>query len=677
MSPGKLLGALAAVIMVGIGGCGDDAIGPTEPGGEATFVEVDFDFGSDEYLNNRFFRLDLPGREPQGRADGEQVALGSIKVFRLAPAGPFGPWDIQNMAAYVDSTGFRAWPQIDFAAPQVLGGRWTELRSYSLRLDAEGELVALDLGREYGPDEVLAVVYSVVDATGQLVARVGDDPTLGQPTQPLPGYPDFYYRMKLLKAAAAAADPYVHQYVLRNIYDLGNSWIDATGFQLRIEATDPSDSSPAWATPEIPWFRIFGLDCCAPGFTPGADGQIDTWNPLVFDFQRGLLVFPVDLPQPFAAPQAVYETNAASDGFVWEDSYLADHLAAGIYELGTPPEDFPQYRYFRIRGSYRRSSDLPLADGVVPLGRTDWARASAPVTWFGAAGAAGRADGRVFDPVDRVENVRWFLPKNRVLARYLDPALAGTARDRTVPALDLYLRHDDGWLAESWGGISSGCGGALGVDLSFHSALEFWVNDSQPEPSRRSGRVHIDVGWISEDGFWPSAGGELIIGRREREDGILPGDSPDGVWVYEEDIGLDGQGDSGPERFSAEYEVNGDIPFPLINGTARNNREDDEDLDGNHRFDVLNGYFTAAVDLATSTPQIDVVRDYPNVQDLVDANIAWRRYRVELADLVAVASDREPDLTRVTHIRLWFEDESRVASSQAVWLQFAGLRFVD
>jgi hypothetical protein len=167
----------------------------------------------------------------------------------------------------------------------------------------------------------------------------------------------------------------------------------------------------------------------------------------------------------------------------------------------------------------------------------------------------------------------------------------------------------------------------------------------------RRGRVHIDFGSIDEDGYWPVENdGSLRVGTWEREDA-----NGDGLFTPEEDVGLDGD-EFGPERFDAAYEIDGDRPYPRINGTARNNREDDEDINGNTILDRDNAYFTAVIDLKETAAEIDVVDDYDSVQDLVDARIAWRKYRIPIAEFESVAVGFTPRIRAVTHFRIWYED---------------------
>ncbi len=98
-------------------------------------------------------------------------------------------------------------------------------------------------------------------------------------------------------------------------------------------------------------------------------------------------------------------------------------------------------------------------------------------------------------------------------------------------------------------------------------------------------------------------------------------------------------------------------------------------MNGNGRLDLDNRYYTLAIDLAEATPAVDVVYDFDNVDDLVLGNIAWRKYRFDLADALPVNDSGEPDLTWVRHLRLWYEDGSPAAANEA-HLQVSGFRFL-
>ncbi len=314
------------------------------------------------------------------------------------------------------------------------------------------------------------------------------------------------------------------------------------------------------------------------------------------------------------------------------------------------------------------------ASDVISLTRLGWFWSAAP--FLGERHRLETGDLRTFDPEDRVDNVRWFTPKDRIERRMLNPELVNQERSETQQVMDLYLRDDDGvWDAEDWGGITRGLS-RTGQDLSKSQFVEVWVNDGHPDIQDRSGKLHLDFGYISEDGFWPlDENGEFILGTHEREDGIVPGTEPDGVWSYDEDIGLDGN-ENGPQRYDAQYDIGGDRPYPRINGTARNSREDNEDINGNSTLDTDDGYFTAVIDLADTEALVDVVYDYTEVGDLIENNQAWRKYRVRLGDVDTVAVNLQPNIKAITHVRIWYENDDPVNPSEPVHLQLSEFKFL-
>lgn len=310
------------------------------------------------------------------------------------------------------------------------------------------------------------------------------------------------------------------------------------------------------------------------------------------------------------------------------------------------------------------------ASDMVTLNRLGWSWASQPR--LGAGWLSSHPDTRQFLPKDRVGTLRWFLPKDRVLRRYLNPDLVNQERDETQTVMDLYMRSDGAWRQENWGGIMRGLS-RTGLDLSKAQFVEVWVNDGIPDAALRSGKLHFDFGYINEDGFWPKdLDGLPVTGTYQQEDGIV-NNQPDGVWTYEEDIGLAGI-ETDEYLYNAEY-VGADDPFPRINNTARNNREDTEDLNANGRLDQVDGFYTVAIDLKDSAALVDVVRDYDNVEDLVSAGIAWRKYRIPLAAVDSVAVGTAANIKAVTHARIWYENEAAGAPS-TVHLQLSDLRFL-
>ncbi len=313
------------------------------------------------------------------------------------------------------------------------------------------------------------------------------------------------------------------------------------------------------------------------------------------------------------------------------------------------------------------------ASDVMPISRLSWMLGSSPATGRDAAYVAETADDRDFAPEMRVDT-RWYLPKDSVLRRYLNPELREEEGREPQQVLQLWLDGGaSGWQEASWGGIMRGLGRS-GIDLTRAQFLEFWVNDFRPDQFDRRGTLHVDFGYVSEDFNWPSDGaGGLEVGTFQFEDA-----NRDGVFTNTEDTGLDGimQGAGGPDYYSADF-VSYDNPFPTINGTEANFREDTEDLDGDTLHETRDGYFTITVDLADSA-LVDVLRDYPPE---LTANIpqgqAWRKFRIRInnASTVTPAGGASPRIDQITHVRVWYEDRSTGAPSNTA-LEISDLKFL-
>ena len=301
------------------------------------------------------------------------------------------------------------------------------------------------------------------------------------------------------------------------------------------------------------------------------------------------------------------------------------------------------------------------ASNMISLVRTAWTLPGLPAA--GADGSSATAP----NYEDRVGTIRWFMPEQRVLRRYLNPDLVNQERDETQPAMDLYLRANGGWQPDSWGGIMRGVS-ATGLDLQRSQFVEIWLNDKQPDPLLRSGRLHIDFGLISEDGYWPDdAAGEPEHKTQQDEDA-----DHDKIFKIEEDTGLGGITDD--KDFDPTYGSAAD-PYPDINSTKGNNSWDLEDANRNGSFELSDQYFSTIIDLRDTEALVDVLEDYNDVADLRAEGHSWRKYRIPLSEIQSITGTGfEPELDRIKHVRIWFEDETR--SDEVIWLQLSELRFV-
>ena len=294
---------------------------------------------------------------------------------------------------------------------------------------------------------------------------------------------------------------------------------------------------------------------------------------------------------------------------------------------------------------------------------------------------------RDYNPENRLET-RWFLPHEVTQRRYLNPDLKEQEGREAQQVLQIHMRlaeDQSTWTADSWGGVMRGLGRS-GIDLTQTQFLEFWINDFRHEllGDEPTGTLHFDFGNLSEDFYWPEVGGVPQYDTWQREDGIVSG-RPDGIFVISadelnEDIGLGGN-PGGVDEFHVppSDQFNANDPYPQINGTAGNNREDSEDLDGDSIHDLREGFFTISIDLADSA-LVDVLRDYPasEVTDNLNSHRSWRKYRVRLGDMLQVLPSQgtTPSLATVTHMRIWFEDRTPAADQTMRDIQLSEIKFL-
>ena len=351
----KRIWPLVALLLAA--GCGDDPFGPDGPGAP---LRRTITTESWNYLDNRFFRLDLPvvdldgdvqhdavlgyGRpDNPGRAPGEWIARDSIRIYKFAGGEAPQPMDLQNAAVAADTTG--RWSDLPPAEAWTAGLVWRPVE-FDLYLADGDSLIAVDLRQEMSTVDLLGVVYDVVDAHGQSIYHVGDDPWRGDPPGlDIDGVP--HYRMKLLKPASR--DPFTFQYVLRNVYYLGAANIQTCDFDLVIERnTEEADADRE--TNGLPYLRIFGLDRHDPGGGGGPDGIVDENDARLFDLARGLLRFPLDFPRPFAATAEAYATLAgvSPQAFAWDETHLSQLLTPAIYDPATLPSQYSDHGTFRL-----------------------------------------------------------------------------------------------------------------------------------------------------------------------------------------------------------------------------------------------------------------------------------------------------------------------------------------
>lgn len=207
---------------------------------------------------------------------------------------------------------------------------------------------------------------------------------------------------------------------------------------------------------------------------------------------------------------------------------------------------------------------------------------------------------------------------------------------------------------------------SLGVDLLNRSFIEAWIAIEGEE----AGRLHIDLGTVSEDQNRRNRRGELIgLGCFDTEDANI-----DGLLQNAEDIGLDGIADIDSDNPACGENECGEIcdagnddydyqqgVYSDLNGTEGNNTLDTEDMDEDGGLDLSESFFRYSIDLDDPNDPRVVAGD----QDPNSAGRTWRRYRIPLTDaLIFQQGSVAPSLREIKHVRLWYdgvEEFSRIA----------------
>lgn len=343
--------------------------------------------------------------------------------------------------------------------------------------------------------------------------------------------------------------------------------------------------------------------------------------------------------------------------------------------------------------------DFDGAKDVLSLGmsRRSWHFSSIPI---GVAGANS------LERTRKKGELWWYSPRTAVQERDLQPSLQEREGDdnRTVLELNHFPAGEhESDRDESWSGVVQQLS-SRGADLSRAQFLDIWVNDFVPLDSLRAGRsvrrgrLHLDLGAVSEDVVWhrqdpdslrlpkrrivpPNA--RLDTEDRNRDDRLDQGTDLD------EDVGLDGiangfDGDDLRDNYDFDDDLREDDlrKYRSVNGTEDNQELDSEDLNGSGGLDVLNSYFEITVDLAdTNLSLIDVVRDYPAYRQDLAPNNGWRRVRIPLSDqnLIRAVSESgiEPSWDKILHARLWIEGLNDTKKLQIGGIEITGNRWFE
>jgi len=306
----------------------------------------------------------------------------------------------------------------------------------------------------------------------------------------------------------------------------------------------------------------------------------------------------------------------------------------------------------------------------------------------------------------------WYSPRAKVQEGDLQPTLESQEGDDNRPVLEMKV-YPAGPTPEararSWVGVVQPLS-ISGIDLSRAQFLDIWVNDfvrydrwKNGELARR-GRIHIDLGTVSEDAMWYRADpSSMQLPDSERT--VI---KPNGILDTEDFINVDGrldQGSQGDEDVGMDQRKSGtagDDPrddyhfddntpesrprkYAFVNGTEGNQELDTEDLNDDGTLSTLNSYYSMTIDLSDSTSwETDVFRDYGTRRDLnfpIHSDNGWRRIRIPLASdsLVKTVSrpGLEPSWEKIRHARVWVDSLAASTLIEIGGIEITGNRWFE
>jgi hypothetical protein len=294
-----------------------------------------------DYIRDKYFWLN----DPKSFALPADEANFNIDVWvEINPGDKLAQPDLDWMPgkAFYDPNGDGA--AINTAAQEILAGqkptapfvkqdfkRLLEGRDYSFIQDFDTkEVLGIVLTQRVAEDKALAINYVT---TEDAVNAPGSPFVIGGPYSqyriPLGtgGAERDTMMLELLKAKnprSTGEFGAVWNFMMRNFYNLGLTFIDPDNFELSINDNTPRLDTSAPTGSTIPYIQIFGLDQ-VDGVTnsPGHDGRIDA--PSVYlNTTTGILQFPA--LNAFAPPHDSVE--------IWTDggfSFLADSTTRAQY----------------------------------------------------------------------------------------------------------------------------------------------------------------------------------------------------------------------------------------------------------------------------------------------------------------------------------------------------------
>lgn len=321
--------------------------------------------------------------------------------------------------------------------------------------------------------------------------------------------------------------------------------------------------------------------------------------------------------------------------------------------------------------------DFEGASRITPLGviRRSWTAASCPedsMITLADTRMAKRGDLNWYNPWEMVP-IKTIWPNREVNANVPQSVNVLDVKFDPTTALD---KSD---LKSNWAGFMRALSAGY-ANQSESKFIEIWLYSN-----RQDGKVHIDLGHISEDVIPNySSNFENYRPALDTEDKEISG-IRNGLLDADEDVGLDGMagsadyydlnrdGEQQPEYepFSEdnwEYQERSS-DYSRINGTENNANDtggrypDTEDINGNGSLDTRNEYFEYTLDLNSAI-------DAETKQYIQGGEpTGWRLYRIPLADY-----DRrigEPSLDLVEYVRIWID-----GVEEPIWVRFAEINIV-
>jgi cell surface protein SprA len=249
-----------------------------------------------------------------------------------------------------------------------------------------------------------------------------------------------------------------------------------------------------------------------------------------------------------------------------------------------------------------------------------------------------------------------------------------------------------------WTGLTQSLS-STGVDFSRVRFLEIWVNDLRKDHTTTKGRLHIDLGSVSEDAFWhPAESPNNVLDTEDKNnDGKLDGANDPKSEEFE-DTGFDKKVSAletgydpalNPDPSGDDYRYNvRETPddYSTINNLELNGlgdpnaRPDTEDLNRDNFFDTRNSYFETSIDLSSKE---FVALDIPNDPATSGKKVVydnplngWRLFRIPV-DGTTFRTIGSPNWQNIQHMRLWLSDMDQPLKLQIGGIEFVGSRWLE